>query len=165
MDHISRWRMHANPEVAALLVSELGTHFERLDTVLTRLVTHPSCAQGLPEVEAVRRALDLGVPKLSRLPADTVIGLVARHFNLRPSDLRSATRSPRVATPRQIAIYLVRRYCRLSYPDIAQRFRRHHTTAIHSCRQIQRQREQNAGVRAALTLLEKELHKLGESSG
>jgi chromosomal replication initiator protein len=90
---------------------------------------------------------------------------VVRHFTLRPRELRSATRSPRVTIPRQIVMYLLRRHCGLSYPEIGQRFGRHHTTALHSVRQVARQLEQNGSLRATVRLLEKELVRSVEESG
>ncbi len=91
------------------------------------------------------------------IPPEVVISLIARHFNLRIRDLRSATRSPRITTPRQIAMYLLRRHCSLSYPEIGQRFDRHHTTALHSVRQIARRLDDNGSLRSSVRLLEKEL--------
>lgn len=57
-------------------------------------------------------------------------------------------------------MYLMRRHSSLSYPEIGQRFHRHHTTAIHACRRISSERDRNSDLRATLDLLEKELIRL-----
>ena len=82
---------------------------------------------------------------------------MARHFNLRQRDLRSSSRSRRIASPRQIAMYLIREHCALSYPEIGRRFGRHHTTALHSVRMVKRRLDDSGTLRAAVALLEKEL--------
>ena len=70
-----------------------------------------------------------------------------------------------MTTPRQVAMYLMRRHCDLSYPEIGRRFGRHHTTALHSDRVIQDQLTENAGLRAAVVLIEKELMRNREAGG
>ncbi len=156
-DRLRRWSMEADPEAAAAIVSRLGPSLAGLDDALTRLLGHPLCARGAIDVELVREALEPRQLRSGRVPAEAVVSLVVRHFTLRPRELRSATRSPRVTVPRQIVMYLLRRHCGLSYPEIGQRFGRHHTTALHSVRQVTRQLEQNGSLRATIRLLEKEL--------
>ena len=162
LERVRRWQTHATPEVASFLAGRLRNSLEGIDTILTRLMTHPTCARGLSDVDVVRHLLNDASRRSIKVAPEDVISLVARHFNLRLRDLRSASRSPRVTTPRQIAMYLVRRHCGLSYPEIGRRFGRHHTTALHSDRLVQRQIDQNGSVRAAVGLLEKELLRIPE---
>lgn len=157
LDRIDRWGVQADAEVASFIVSRLGAKFSRVDALLTRLLGHPLCAGGPIDVEGVRQVLGSSRAHPGPVPPETVVTLIARHFNLRIRDLRSATRSPRITTPRQIAMYLLRRHCSLSYPEIGLRFGRHHTTALHSVRQVSRQLEENGSLRASVRLLEKEL--------
>jgi chromosomal replication initiator protein len=165
LERISQWEVEAHPDVAELIVSKLGDDMSRLDALITRLLTHPLCAGQLNEVPVVRRILSHGVRLTTQLAPEAVLGVVTRHFNLRLSDLRAPSRSPRVTAPRQIAMYLVRRHCGLSYPEIAHRFKRHHTTALHACRRMEQQRDENASLHATLSLLEKELRHVAESGG
>jgi chromosomal replication initiator protein len=157
MDRVRAWNVPLTPEVASFLAARIGTDQTRLDTVLTRVMIHPGCADGLTDVELVREALRDGHPRLPHVPPEAVISLVARHFGLRTRQLHSRSRSPRIATPRQIAIYLLRRHCGLSYPEIGRRFGRHHTTAIHACRQIARRLETDERLRSETRHLEREI--------
>jgi chromosomal replication initiation ATPase DnaA len=59
-------------------------------------------------------------------------------------------------------MYLIRRHCGLSYPEIGRRFERHHTTAIHSDRLVQQQLQHSGALRSAVVILEKELLGLTE---
>ena len=165
LDRIALWRVETTPDVASLLASSLGASLGRLDAVLTRLMTHPACAIGLHDAELVRRILENGGPVVSSARPQDVIRLVSQHFSVRPSELRSPAKSPRVTTPRQLAMYLLRHHCGLSYPEIGERFRRHHTTAIHACKKIERERDRNAGLRATVLLLEKELLQVSADGG
>jgi chromosomal replication initiator protein len=157
LDHIQRWQVRAEPKIASFLAGELRTNMQRIDSVLTRLLTHPSCRNGLPRLDDVRQLLDHASQRPVKVVPEDVLSTVARHFNLRQRDLRSTSRSRRVTAPRQIAMYLVRQHCALSYPDIGRCFGRHHTTALHSVRLVKRQLDHSSGLRTVVTLLEKEL--------
>ena len=155
------WNVEISPEVASLLVATLDPLLQQLDTTLTRLLqNNRAFPRGLLKVDAVQRALSHPRAPLPPSSGTRIISLVSRHFGLRLADLRSASRSRRVAIPRQIAMYLLRRHCGLSFPEIGQRFRRHHTTAMHACRHIERERDQNSGLRSTLALLEKDLQQM-----
>lgn len=157
LERIALWQVETTAEVATFLARSLGASLSRLDTVLTRLMTHPACAGGLLDAELIQRVLETGGPLLASARPQEVIRLVSQHFGVRPAELHSKARSPRVTTPRQLAMYLMRHHCGLSYPEIGQRLRRHHTTAIHACRQIEKRRDRDSSLRAAVLVLEKEL--------
>ncbi len=157
-----RWGVDPNPAVAELLASRLRGNLDQLDVLLTRLLTQPSCGHGLEDIGAVKHLLSHTSDPLIRVTTEDVLNAVAQQFNVRARDLRSSNRSPRITTPRQIAMYLVRRHCGLSYPEIGRRFGKHHTTALHSDRVVQDQLGENASLRAAVLLVEKELMHVSE---
>jgi chromosomal replication initiator protein len=159
------WGVEPKPAVAELLASRLRGNLAQLDVLLTRLLTQSSCSHALGDIGAVKHLLSHTSDPLIRVTPEDVLSAVAQQFNVRPRDLRSSSRSPRITTPRQIAMYLVRRHCGLSYPEIGRRFAKHHTTALHSDRVVQQQLGDNASLRAAVLLVEKELMRLSEAGG
>jgi chromosomal replication initiator protein len=59
----------------------------------------------------------------------------ARHFGISTDELLSSARSPRIAWPRQVAMYLSRELTDESLPSIGRHFGgRDHTTVLHACR-------------------------------
>lgn len=165
LERTRRWGVEPSPAVAALLASRLRGNLSRLDAVLTRLMAKSSCGRGLEDVEVVKYLLSKSTEASIRVTPEDVMNAVSRQFNVRLRELRSNSRSPRITTPRQIAMYLVRRHCGLSYPEIGRRFARHHTTALHSDRVVQEQLGENASLRAAVLLVEKELMRVSEDGG
>lgn len=165
MDRATRWGGLLAPRVASFLVGRLDSRLGDLDSVMTRVMAR-SGETDLAEIDQVRRALELQ-PRhpVAALSVATVQSLVAKHYGLRAKDLRSASRSPRIAVPRQIAMYLTRRHCELSYPEIGQRFGRHHTTVLHACRRVESQALVRDSIASALRLLEKELERSTEEPG
>jgi chromosomal replication initiator protein len=165
LERTRRWGIEPSPAVATLLASRLRGNLSRLDAILTQLMTKSSCGRGLEDVEVVKYLLSKSTEASIRVTPEDVMNAVSRQFNVRVRELRSNGRSPRVTTPRQIAMYLIRRHCGLSYPKIGRRFARHHTTALHSDRVVQQQLGENASLRAAVLLVEKELMRVSEEGG
>jgi chromosomal replication initiator protein len=165
LDRIARWEVEARPDVASEIVSNLGEDLRHLDGLLTGLMTQPLCQEGLTDAPLIRRILAQGPGRSARLSPEAVLSVITRHFNVRLTDLRSATRTPRVIAPRHIAMYMLKRHCGLSFPEVGQRLHRHHTTAIHAFRKIERQRLKEAGLHATLSLLEKDLFRRMDSGG
>ena len=57
------------------------------------------------------------------------------HFGITTQELLSATRTPRIVWPRQLAMYLARELTGESLPAIGRHFGgRDHTTVLHACR-------------------------------
>jgi chromosomal replication initiator protein len=72
----------------------------------------------------------------------------AKFFHLKPSDLKSASRAQSIALPRQIAIYLIRKYTGMGYKDLAQIFGgKDHTTMIHAVKKIEQGIQANTSLR------------------
>ena len=80
------------------------------------------------------------------MTVETIQKLVADHYNLRVSELKSKTNSQQVAFPRQIAMYLCKKMTSCSLPEIGKRFGgKHHSTVIHSIKKVDelRKRDEN----------------------
>jgi chromosomal replication initiator protein len=164
LDRFQAWRVQSTPEIASHLAAHLRSDLDRLDIVLTRVLAESGATSRLDDLDLVKQILDTGKHGPVRVPPEQVFQIVARHFGVRLRDLRSAGRAPAVTTPRQIAMYLLRRHCGLSYPEIGRHFRRHHTTALHSDRLIRRLLHADGGLRSTVVMLEKELRSASERS-
>jgi chromosomal replication initiator protein len=64
---------------------------------------------------------------------DKIIESVAQHYNVEPSEVRSSKRSPDLALPRHIAMYIAHDLIQVSFPRIGQAFsNRKHTSAMYA---------------------------------
>ena len=69
---------------------------------------------------------------------------MADHFRLHRSELIEKKRTKRVAVPRMIAIYLTKEMAGLSLKKIGECFGgRDHSTIIHACEKIQKDRQED----------------------
>ncbi|MBI2552313.1 hypothetical protein HYW17_03395 [Candidatus Uhrbacteria bacterium] len=92
------------------------------------------------------------------LDAPTVQRTVANYFHVTVADLRGPKRHRAISVPRQIAMYLMRQLCDLSYPEIGRRFGgMNHSTVITACRKTKARIQKDARIRQAVADLERML--------
>lgn len=95
------------------------------------------------------------------LTIETVQKIVADHFKLRVSDLKSKRRQRNVALPRQIAMFLSRKMTNSSLPDIGEKFGgKDHTTVLHNVRKIQETIEKDFELKTNIEALERQIEQL-----
>lgn len=70
---------------------------------------------------------------INKRSSDTIISMVSEEFGVSIEQIMSSRRDRKYVEPRQIAMYLIRKYVRMAFKDISMMFGgRDHTTAIHS---------------------------------
>ncbi len=76
---------------------------------------------------------------------DKIQEFVADKFNIRTDELKSKNNSPKVALPRQIAMYMTKKLTRIPLAGIGNSFGgKHHTTVLHSINKIEKKMEEDA---------------------
>lgn len=102
----------------------------------------------------------LSAVKLSGVTVGAVIEAVARHFALKPADLKNDRRPKPLASARAVAMYLARKHTSASYPDIARAFGgRHHTTVLIAVKKVTKQLRDDAALREQLAAIEQVLSR------
>lgn len=80
-------------------------------------------------------------PRKERLSIDLIQRLVADHFSITVREMVGPCKGRFFARPRQVAMYLSRRYAHRSFPEIGRRFGgRDHSTVIHAMATVERLR-------------------------
>ena len=109
-------------------------------------------------VALIDRELTVRKPTLNQIAKK-----VARYFNVRTSDLKSASRRQWVVRARGVAFYLARQLTGDSFQRLGQALGgRDHSTVMHACRRIGSLVESDPAISAAVSHLHREL--VGEGS-
>lgn len=150
-------------DVALFLASNIDSNVRELEGSLTRLGAFASLNKAEITVEFARHVLQNIVrEKESRITIESVQKVVCEFFHLRPADLRSKRRTRTIALPRQVAMYLCRRYTQASFPVIGDRFGgRDHSTVIHATQVIDQRLKEDPTFRATIERLERVLESRG----
>jgi len=88
-----------------------------------------------------------------------IIETVAKFYNLEEKNLFEATRKKEIVKPRQIAMFLLRKELKYSFPAIARKFGgKDHTTAIYAYKKIEQENEENDKLTEELNLIKQRIY-------
>jgi chromosomal replication initiator protein len=88
-----------------------------------------------------------------------IIETVAKFYNLEEKNLFDPTRKKEIVKPRQIAMYLLRKELKYSFPAIARKFGgKDHTTAIYAYKKILQENEENNKLTEELNLIKQRIY-------
>jgi chromosomal replication initiator protein len=151
-------------EVALFLASNIDSNVRELEGSLTRLGAFASLNRCPITVDFAREVLQnvLRDKRDRAITIESIQKAVCDFYNIRPNELRSKKRTRNVALPRQVAMYLCRRYTEASFPVIGDRFGgRDHSTVIHAAQVVERRLQEDASFRASVERLERLLDRNG----
>jgi chromosomal replication initiator protein len=133
-----------------------------LEGVLIQLVAMASLMKRPIDAELTGSALrKLAEPEpRARLDSATVIRTVALFFGLAPDVLGARSRRKDVLVPRQLAMYLCRRYTSLSLAEIARAFERDHPAVANAIKVVERRILERAPLRYQVEELSARLDRL-----
>lgn len=139
-------------DVATFLASYIKSNVRELEGVLIRLQAQASLTGAEISLEMAKHELKAAVPEEgSSYTAESIQQAVARHFQLKVQDLKSTTRARHVALPRQIGMYLIRKYTSLGFREIGHFFGgKDHTTILHACSKIEKGLESDDEIRQSV---------------
>jgi chromosomal replication initiator protein len=133
-------------DVAEFIAQQVKSNIRELEGLLTRVIAFASLT-GKPLSPALaRETLKDILPEEGKRPsAAEIIKFVARHYDLKVSEIKSKSNSRQIVIPRQVAMYLCKRLTDLSYPDIGKLFNdKHHSTVMYSVEKVQQMRESDS---------------------
>jgi len=146
-----------------LLVERAHGHVRELEGVLIQLVSSASLLKRPIDralTEAALRKLDQGRGLSRRLDPRRVIEVVAAFFRTHPEALAARSRRRDVLVPRQLAMYLCRRFTDASPGEIAAHFGRNHTAVSNAEKVVARQILERAPLRYQVEALCQRLEEL-----
>jgi chromosomal replication initiator protein len=146
-----------------LLVDSLRGSVRDLEGALIQLVASASLLKRPIDLELTRRALHKLSPMdpgAAHLDVGTVVRTVAAFFGKRPQDLAARSRRRDVLLPRQLAMYLCRRYTEAPLVEISRAFGREHPSVANAVRQVERAMLERAPLRYQVEELSARLDRL-----
>jgi chromosomal replication initiator protein len=127
-------------DLLAVIASRIISNIRKLEGALIRVVAFASLTNRDIDIALVDQVLkDVSTPDKEALniSIDLIKKITAEHFNIRIEDLSAKVRTEKIATARQVAMFLARELTGASLPKIGDEFGgRDHTTVIHACTKI-----------------------------
>jgi len=132
-------------DVALFIASHVKSNIRELEGRLNRVIAFASLTGKPITLDLTKETLKDILPDGDRrvLPSE-ITKLVARHYGLKVSEIKSRNNSKQIAFPRQIAMYLCKQLTDLSYPEIGKQFNdKHHSTVMYSVDKIAKLRTED----------------------
>lgn len=131
-------------EVIYFLASSIKDNIRTLEGALNRLIGYANLKYSDTQGDRItltfaKEALKPYISLRKKvINIDAIQEFVAKKFNISKDDLNSKNNSPRIARPRQIAMYICKKTTKNSLVDIGNKFGgKHHTTVLHSIKKVE----------------------------
>jgi chromosomal replication initiator protein len=135
------------PEPVALFIADkVHSNIRELEGYLRRVVAYASLKGVKIDLDLAKEALKSLLDSSAHIiTVEKIQKFICHKFKIKFSQLKSKNNSPKIAFPRQIAMYLSKELTKTSLPEIGKKFGgKHHTTVIHSVRKVEKLRKENS---------------------
>ena len=148
-----------NDEILHFLASEITSSIREMVGAFNRVLAFSKINTKSPSIYECRRILrDFISYENKSINIESIQNIVAVYFNLNIQEMLSPRRSRSLARPRQIAMYLAKKYTTNSLPDIGRKFsNRDHTTVIHAVKKIEELVKNDNEIKQSITEIKKKL--------
>jgi len=141
MDHLN-----VPNDVMVYIASRIDNNIRELEGAFIRVIAYASLTNQTVDIdlatEALKDIFPQGKPK--QVTVELIQEIIASYFKLKVDELLAKRRTRNVSYPRQIAMYLARELTETSLPRLGEMFGgRDHTTVIHACEKIGRERNED----------------------
>ncbi len=109
------------------------------------------------DIELAKSVLENMTNARKRITIESIKKLVCSQFSISEKDIVSTSRKKRIVKPRQVAIYLSRRYTDHSIKKIGSCFNKYHATAIYSINAIEKEIKQKGMLFEQVSYLSKKI--------
>ena len=148
-------------DVLNLLANKISSNIRELEGAMIKISAYSSFT-GKPIT------IDLAIEATSNLlkenekviTAENVIKSVCNYFNIKIGDIKSNKKLKEFVEPRQIAMYLIRNYTELSFPEIGDKFGgKDHSSIIYAVNKVKKNLNNNEGLEKILNNIIKMIKK------
>ena len=144
-------------DVALFIAERVRSNVRELEGHLNRVAAYASLTGQPITLDITKEALrDLLAKENKPITAAEILKVVANHYGIKVSDMKTKSNARPIAYPRQVAMHLCKTLTDLSYPEIGKLFNnKHHSTVIYSVEKIERLKEEDPSVANTIEMLTK----------
>ncbi len=146
-------------DVALFLATHIKSNVRELEGLLIRVAAFASLQQRPITIEFAQDTLrNFLTQSAAHLNVEAVQREVASYFGVKIADLKGSSRLSSVTRPRQVAMYLARKLCKASFPELGLKFGgKDHTTVMSACRKVEALLDSDPQLRGMVQEIERHL--------
>jgi chromosomal replication initiator protein len=149
------WEIPMN--VLEYLASELTTDVRQLKSGLMGVAAKASLLGRPIDLKLAASVIKNMIQKKQAITIGSIKKLVCKYYNLSPKELVSRSRKQSVVRPRQVAMYLSRRYTDHPLQAIGKSFNRYHATTLHAIGIVEKGLSQGGPIQGQIEYLTQKL--------
>ncbi|MHB1546374.1 MAG: chromosomal replication initiator protein DnaA [bacterium] len=132
-------------DVLNLLANKISSNIRELEGAMIKISAYSSFTGRPITIDlAIEATLNLLKENEKVITAENVIKSVCNYFNIKIGDIKSNKKLREFVEPRQIAMYLIRNYTELSFPEIGDKFGgKDHSSIIYAVNKVKKNLETN----------------------
>ncbi len=146
-------------EVITFLAKHLRGDIRQIESAVIGLVARSSLLREPVNLELARELLQEIKPQEPSLTKEGILKLVCHYFQVTPEELCSKSRQRRISFPRQVAMYLCRRFTSESLQSIGRLFKRDHATVVYAINSVEKKLQRPSSVKYQIEYLCRELEE------
>jgi chromosomal replication initiator protein len=146
-------------DVAFFLANSITSNVRELEGYLIRIGAYASLTSTSISLSMAKEILkNILVEKRREITVEEIQKVVANHYNMKISDLKSSKRLKALVLPRQVAMFISRQLTSCSYPEIGEKFGgKDHSTIIHAIKKIEKKMSEDMQLNSTVTSLRQTL--------
>lgn len=129
-------------EILNYIAENIRSHVRAIEGALSRIISFMELNQDMPlSVDIAQHLLKDMIEeevKIKNITPDDIIQAVAEYYGVSVKDIKSASRTQSLVTPRQTAMFIASKLTTSSLNNIGKAFERTHTTVFYGSQQIQK---------------------------
>lgn len=148
-------------DILEYLAQTIQTNIRELEGSLNRLMVFCQLNNAIPTLEKVKDVLSniIFPPKKRGVSPKKIMEVVADFYNVTIDDLIKQSRKKEYVTPRQVAMYIIRKELETSLPMIGEYFGgRDHTTVIHAIDKVQTLAKEKETMKQEISLIKDRIY-------
>jgi chromosomal replication initiator protein len=129
-----------------LIADSIQNNIRELEGALNKIIAYHEFHNISPSLKTVKNILNdlTNNNQIKPIIPKDILEVVCQFYNISNKDLLGEKRKKELVLPRQVAIFLMREELNTSYPTIGEELGgRDHTTAMHSYKKINKEKEEN----------------------
>ena len=148
--------------ILEFIASNITQNIRKLEGALNRLIICQKMNGKTLNLETAKSLLkEILIPVNNVITPKKIIQTTAEFYDLRERELLSSTRRKEIVKPRQIAMYLLRKELKDSFPSIGRRFGgKDHTTVIYAIEKIERELKRDENLNQEINMIKGRINNL-----
>ena len=146
-------------DLVEFLAQTIRGDIRKLESAIVGLKAKSSLLKRDPDIAMAREVVSEIIGNSQDLSAEFIRDFIASQYKISIQDIQSKSRKKTITFPRQVSMYLARKYTEQGLAEIVKAFNRDHSTVLHSVRVISDAMTRNGSIRGQVELLAKKLQK------